>query len=199
MYRNIHPFRSSRSDRGFTLIELLVTIGVASLLLAVAAPSFRDMSIRNRLTSYSNDLIATINVARSEAIRRGVPVVICRSDDQASCGGTWSDGWIAFVDANNDGIADDPVDEPVLTIYEGLTDRYTLNADAVFADSVTYGADGAADNIGMFAFCFEDELVGARAVALTRLRPRMALDTDGNRIPNRDDEADISSCDTPGG
>ena len=63
------PPQTPQRAAGFTLIELLVTHGVASVLLAIAAPSFRDMSIRKALAGYSNDMIAAVNYARSEAIR----------------------------------------------------------------------------------------------------------------------------------
>ena len=69
---------------GFTLIELLVTISVASVMLAIAAPSFRDMSIRNSVSSYTNDMIASVNYARSEAVRRGLPVSICSTNDDGA-------------------------------------------------------------------------------------------------------------------
>ena len=40
-------------NKGFTLIELLVTLSVASILLAVAAPSYRTFVQDNQLTAQS--------------------------------------------------------------------------------------------------------------------------------------------------
>lgn len=182
---------------GFTLIELMVTIGIAALLLGIAAPSFREMAVRNRLSTYTNELISTINVARSEAVRRGTTVTICSSKDAASCAGTWNDGWIVFVDLNDDK-ARDPKTEVLVKAFEALAPNYSLGTDAVFATSMTYRSDGSASNTGMFAFCHDDEIEGSRALIVTPLRPRVARDKDNDRIPNRDDGTNIDACDGPG-
>jgi type IV fimbrial biogenesis protein FimT len=185
--------RNTSAAAGFTLIELLVTVAVTAVLLGLAVPSFLDLSVRNRLSGYANDLIASVHLARSEAVRRGSPISICKSDDGASCAGSWSDGWIVFVDRNSDSVVDDG--EDILKVFGALTDNYTLSGD--FATGVTYGADGAANSTGLMALCHDGETVGARAIQLTRLRPRIATDTDGDRIPNRDDSENIASCDNP--
>lgn len=197
----IQALRPVRSPRGFTLIELLVTVSVAAVLMAIAVPSFRDMAIRNQLTSYTNDIIASINFARSEAVRRGVPVAICKSNDGETCSGNWDDGWIIFANKNGDSpaVADDPDDEPVLKVYGPVASHFSVGIDASFANDITYGSDGAATATGVIAFCYDDELEGAKAIVVTPLRPRVAKDTDNDRIPNRDDTLNIASCSAPGG
>jgi type IV fimbrial biogenesis protein FimT len=56
---------------GFTLIELLITIVVLAVLLTLAAPSFRDVIQNNRVTAQANELVSALNLARSEAVKRG--------------------------------------------------------------------------------------------------------------------------------
>jgi type IV fimbrial biogenesis protein FimT len=186
------------SHKGFTLIELMVVLLIASILLGVAIPSFVDMSVRNRLVTTSNDFVSTINLARSESIRRSATVTVCGSDDGANCDAdAWSSGWIVFADVNGDGVKD-PADT-IVRAHEGLGNGYTLNADPAFASSITYGADGSADGTGVFAVCHDDELDGARAVIVTPLRPRVIRDTDNNRIPNIDADTDIAGCTDPSG
>jgi type IV fimbrial biogenesis protein FimT len=195
---NIPPSRYRHSARGFTLTELLTTLAVAAVLVGIAVPNFRDFTIRNRLATVSNDFLGTIHFARSEAIRRGSPVTICRSSDGATCSGSWSDGWIVFANTDNDDPAEVDAGEPVLKVYGGVGNSYALNADATLATHITFGRDGAALSTGLFSVCHDNKLRGSRAIIVTRLRPRMAADTDGDRIPNRDDGANISNCATPG-
>jgi type IV fimbrial biogenesis protein FimT len=184
-----------KAHQGFTLVELLTTIAVAAVLLGLATPSFMQMTRRNRVITYANEVISTTNLARSEAIRRGLPVIICHSSDQETCSGTWSDGWITYVDLNSNSTQDD--DEPVLRIHEGLQASYTINASAAFADQITYGADGGANDTGVFIVCHDDDTKGSRAVLVARLRPRVAQDSDNDGVPNLDLHNNVGSCTAP--
>lgn len=92
--------------RGFTLIELMVTLAVAAILVTVAAPSFRTFIQNGRITTQTNDLLADINFARSEAIRRSRLVGICPinpATNQCAVGGNWANGRLVFVDSDNNG------------------------------------------------------------------------------------------------
>lgn len=184
-------------DAGFTLIELLTTVAVAAVLLAVAAPSFVEIAKRNRLSGYTNDLITAIYYARSEAVRTGAPIAICKSSDGTSCSGSWSDGWIIFRNDDDDDPAVVDSGEPLLKRYQGLAGGYALGSDTNLATSITFGSDGAANRTGVFAFCRGDDTSGARALIVTRLRPRVARDTNGDGIPNLDSGDNITSCDAP--
>src|SRR5688572_13883993 len=126
---------------GFTMIEMLVTLGVSSVLIGIAVPSIRDLGIKNRLSTYANEMIGSINIARSEAVRRASTVSICQSNTGTSCAGSWSDGWIIFVDSDNDRVVDN--DERVLKVYDAVATNYSIGNDAALANGFTYGADGA--------------------------------------------------------
>jgi type IV fimbrial biogenesis protein FimT len=179
-------------QKGFTLIEMLTTIGVATILVAAATPSFIQMNRNSRIITYTNDFIGTVNLARAEAIRRGAPVSICPSGDAASCSGEWSDGWIVFGDSNGDRVVDEG--EGLLRTHESLSVGYTLGSNDDFAGGITYGADGAAHSTGLFAVCKDENVVNSRAIVVTRLRPRVARDTNGDdRIPDTDD-GNLASC-----
>lgn len=63
---------------GFTMIELLITIAILGIIMAFAVPSFQTMIENNRVTSQANTLLSAINLARTEAIKRGVVVSVMR-------------------------------------------------------------------------------------------------------------------------
>jgi type IV fimbrial biogenesis protein FimT len=89
------PCRRIRA-RGFTLIELMVALAVAALLFAIGVPMLRDVTLGSRLSAAANDLLASVQLARSEAIKRNLAVTLCASDDGATCAaaGGWELGWI---------------------------------------------------------------------------------------------------------
>ena len=96
------------SDRqaGFTLIELMVVIALLALLLALGLPSFQGSLRSNRVSTATNEMIASLSLARSEAIRSTRGSGVCSSADGTTCGGTWSDGWLVWGDANGNGALD---------------------------------------------------------------------------------------------
>lgn len=90
---------AERRSRGFTLLELMVALGVAALLVTVGVPSFNGFVQNTRATTHTNDLVTALNLARSEATRRGVPITVCSSTDEATCSAAndWSTGWIVLT------------------------------------------------------------------------------------------------------
>jgi len=82
---------------GFTLIELIVTIALLAILMAVAVPSLMTFQRNSELTSFSNTMLASINAARGEAMKRGRSAMMTPAD-----GTNWSSGWVVFVDMDGD-------------------------------------------------------------------------------------------------
>lgn len=91
--------RSAHLSKGLTLVELIVTITVLAILVTVGIPQFQGLVQGNRATSAANELLGSLQFARSEAVKRSRPVTICPSSDQATCSGSdWSVGWIIRED-----------------------------------------------------------------------------------------------------
>jgi type IV fimbrial biogenesis protein FimT len=98
---------SRRAGRhgGFTLFELTVVAALIALMTAMAAPSFIAWHVRDRVDAAAGALLASLSYARSEAIRRGERVIVCRTEADGQCGdarGTvdWASGWaVVAVDA----------------------------------------------------------------------------------------------------
>lgn len=141
---------------GFTLPELMVTIALAAILVTMVVPSFSTLIKNNRTTTQINTLLGDINLARSEAIKRGVRVAICSSADQATCAAStnWATGWIVFIDQNNNGTFQDDADANLCEIDAGnvptedclLRTRENLTGNTVLTGSVNtvqYQATGS--------------------------------------------------------
>jgi type IV fimbrial biogenesis protein FimT len=99
---------------GFTLIELMVTIAIAGIVMGLAIPSFNTAIRNNRLTTLNNDFVTSLSIARSEAVKRGQVVTICKSANGTTCVidvvSNWAQGWIVFTNANNNAVVDAGVD-----------------------------------------------------------------------------------------
>lgn len=117
----------ARHNSGFTLIELMVVIGIVAILLAIALPSFQGTLRSNRVATATNELIASLALARSDAIRSTRGAGVCPSADGATCGdaSVWSQGWLVWGDSNGDGILS--AGETVLR-YSKLNPKLTATA-----------------------------------------------------------------------
>ncbi len=83
-------------------MELMIVVAIAGVLLALAVPGFTATIRNNRLSAQTNEFIYALKFARTEALKRGVRITMCRSSDQTSCttSGTanWENGWIVFAE-----------------------------------------------------------------------------------------------------
>src|SRR5687767_9439407 len=96
--------RRSRAS-GFSLIELMVTIAIVAILLALGLPSFEGSMRSNRVATTTNEMLASLALARSEAIRSSRESRICASADGSTCGAglDWNAGWIIAMDNDQNG------------------------------------------------------------------------------------------------
>ena len=136
---------SKRGALGVTLIELLVTVAILTILLSLGVPSFQTFIAENRVKTATTDFMSSLNLARSEAIRRGVRVVVCKSSDPNATTpacvttGTWAQGWIVFVDTNND--ASHASTEKLLQARDAL-DQVLASGNTNVASYVSFTSTG---------------------------------------------------------
>jgi len=137
-----------KNESGFTLVELLITIVVASILLAFAVPAFNSFVQNNRIASQANELISAMAIARSEAIKRKVSITVCNSSDSATCSGGWNQGWLAFIDTDNDGTVD--TGETILRVWGGFSGGSTITTVPAGVSTVLFDRLGGANNTVVF-------------------------------------------------
>ncbi|WP_104655331.1 GspH/FimT family pseudopilin [Ralstonia insidiosa] len=143
--------RSSRMG-GISLVELLVTLAIVAVLAIIATPSYVGLTQQVRLQAEVNSLVNDLQFARSEAIKRGLPVSLCPSSNGTSCNTVnptyWENGWIVFNDVNGSGTTDSASDVP-LRVRAPLTnnDTFRATASSPAASAVTYSRDGFAMNL----------------------------------------------------
>jgi type IV fimbrial biogenesis protein FimT len=101
-----------RCSPGFTLIELAVVLAVIAVIATFSAPSFVTWHKRDQVDARARAMLSTLTLARSEAIRRGARVTLCRINAARACllsgkacddGLTdWACGWALF--SERDGV-----------------------------------------------------------------------------------------------
>lgn len=110
----MNALKQLRPQRGFTLIELLVVVALIAVLAALAAPSFNETRMNQKLASASNDVYASLLQARNEALSSNRRVTVA-----PVTAGDWKPGWRIYVDMNNNGS------------YDSNTDTFIVESGAV--------------------------------------------------------------------
>lgn len=128
-----------KSCKGVTLIEMMIVIAVASILLAVAAPSFRTMVVKSNIESLVDGFAIAVTTARTEAANRGREVRVCANT--ACTLDDWSGGWLV-VDLDGTELAafDNSEGYPVSLKTEagGDVTSIAFNAQGYNRDQVRY-------------------------------------------------------------
>jgi type IV fimbrial biogenesis protein FimT len=162
----------------------------------VAAPSFKAIIRAQRMATQIYDFDAAIHLARSEAVKRGDPVTVCASAAQTACGpnGTqWEQGWIVFVDKNNNQTVDGG--EDILRATPALVSGYTLRATSstTLTSYITINPKGQASATGIFILCEASALNPSRAVIVSTAG-RISMAADHNGVAVDASGADITTC-----
>ena len=197
-YRNTMHNQQEYSS-GFTLIELMATIVIAAILFGVAIPSFSSTITYSRLTATTNDLVLALNIARSEAIKRGQQVVVRKT------GSNWENGWQVFVDIDRSTSAKQNVldvgTDIELKFYSSLPGSYTLRGSTNFVDFIRYQPNGSSNIPGSFVLCDNSDrnnIPEANTAKLVTVnfagRVHIGFDADQDGIPENEVGTEISSC-----
>lgn len=147
------------------MLELLVTMVIAVILFGTAIPSMISMTRNNRIATQVNDLVSTIAMARTEAIKQSRQVVVCGASnaetvEKPGCGNNiWSEGWVAFVD--NDNSLSITGTELVLARHAPLSGGNTITSNGNVGTMLVFTAQGVVGAAGIGNFLFKDKRSGS--------------------------------------
>ncbi len=117
---------------GFSLLELMMALALAAIAGTLAIPNLTRVIEQNRVVAYSNGVLGAVNLARSTAVTRGVPVSVCarRAVGASQCNtaatADWAKGWLVFVDSAG-ALGQIDADDEVLKVYPAIEDRTGLS------------------------------------------------------------------------
>ena len=166
-------------QRGLTLPELIVSLTIVFILASAGVPSLQGFVLDNRLISRVHILMGTLSQSRSESIKRGARVTVCRSSDGAFCGGDWSHGWVAFQDTDRNGERDE--DEPLLLSHQQAQGGISIEWNNPSNPEISFLPSGIANyDAGMFTFCDSRGSEHARAIIVSPVgRARISRENSG--------------------
>ncbi len=159
---------------GFTLLELLIALTIGSVVLVLAVPSFRAVMDNQRMTTATNEMVMSLNLAKSEAIKRVAYVSVCKSSNGVSCsaaGTSWDDGWLVFANATIANLGTVDAGDQIIRVYPALRDTLaltpigTVDGFLSFRPSGTLGTAGA-NMTGTLTMCDGRGVAYARGILL---------------------------------
>ena len=144
---------------GWSLLELLIALVIAALLLTFGMPAYRDWMASQQLLHHAQLLAQTLTLARTEAVKHGYRVNVCKSADGRQCDDTvrWDDGFLMHTDDDADGVID--VDEVLLRVEGPAPQGITIEANRPVDDYVSFTSLGHARllsgalQMGTFTVC----------------------------------------------
>ena len=102
---------------GLTLTEMLVCLSIMVILITLALPGFSQMIETQKLKTTVTEFYATINLTRSEAIKRGSQVSMVSND-----GKSWKSGWrVVIRPSGNSAVGADGNGEEIIFSHAALT------------------------------------------------------------------------------
>ena len=162
-FSEIPRFTRNLRHKGFTLIEVLTSLAVASILLTAAVPAMQDFIIRNRMSTEVNTFMASVYLARSEAVKRLQDVSLCPTSTGIACDSSnnWDEGWIVYADLDNDNTYSSG--DVVIQQNPKLPARFTNTGNITF---ITFNPRGSS-NAGSFNFTDTGGIANPRCLTVS--------------------------------
>lgn len=157
-----------RLDQGFTLIEVMIVVVIVAILATLAAPSFIDATLSSRLGTLANKFVASVHLARSEAIKRNSVVTVCVSTDGATCTtGGWDQGWIVMCPTTDEVFCDPAGTETIVFHREQAMPSGFKGIEASDLDSLDFQPTGVGAMAAALTVCRATPSVGSQERVVT--------------------------------
>jgi type IV fimbrial biogenesis protein FimT len=151
---------------GITLIELLAAMAIVAVLAGMAVPAFDGLVLNARRTATTESLVRAAWFARTEAVQRGRPVILCAAAAGDACAAdlaAWSEGWVVT-----------PVDEPGVVLRRGAGAAHPRARLLANRSAFHFEPHDRRSTNGTLAWCDARGRDAARAVVISATgRPRL--------------------------
>ncbi|MGB7930642.1 MAG: GspH/FimT family pseudopilin [Gammaproteobacteria bacterium] len=156
---------------GLTLPELLISLSVTSIMVLAAQNFLAPLIHSSRMSGEVNRFVAALQLARSEAVKQGRPLVLCPQTQQHLCGrgADWKNGWLLFASDNREREGD----EPLILAAPPLAGFIKMHSGN-HRKRIVYQPDGSSGGTNSsFTFCDKRGLAKPRVICLSNSgRPR---------------------------
>ncbi len=134
-------------NSGFTMLELMIALSIGAILATIAVPSYQSMMVQSRLATQSNEFLTALHFSRSEAVKRGMRVTMCKSSSGTTCttGSGWQNGWIVYSDSGTTGAIDSS--DQILRVFPALKGS-TMDGGTRFTNWIAYLPNGSSQGSG---------------------------------------------------
>jgi type IV fimbrial biogenesis protein FimT len=183
----LHPTHTQieRHGSGFTVLECLIVVSILAILLVQGVPALQDYGLRQRMSAAMHALHSHLALARNDAVRFNVDIVVCPGETTRGCreDSHWDAGWLVFEDLNGD--REYQVSERVLAAEPGL--EHIAIRSSSGRRTVRFAANGSAPGSnGSISFCDMRGPLFARKLVISnlgRVRREAAADTGAGECP----------------
>jgi type IV fimbrial biogenesis protein FimT len=177
------------NQAGLTLLELLIAIAIVAIMLTTVAPAIQSILIKSRVTSDLNSLSAVAQRARFTAVDEQSNVVMCPTQNYASCVSSWKNATMIFVDDNGNGSRD--TSETLITTSDPLNSANTIYG---ISGTITFNEQGGISQAATITLCPKDNSSEYASALLLSLSGRIsvAIDSDGDGTKEDLTGADLS-------